>query len=138
MTAEGQSPRDQGLEFLRQGLIEQGIEALKQALELDPSDPQIYLYLGLAYFRQDDLENVIEILEKAIDVAPTSPQIHYNLGVAYQKAHNSTLAKDEYLRALGLDPSYSAAKQALEQLTAAQEQEMMKPPDDSGEAPAEA
>lgn len=134
MTAEGQSPRDEGLEFLRQGQIEQGIEALKQALEQDPSDPQIYLYLALAYFKKDDLENMIEILEKAIDTAPTSPQIHYNLGVAYQKAHNSTLAKDEYLRALGLDPSYGAAKQALEQMTAAQEREMVQPPDDSEEA----
>ena len=118
MTAEEKSPRDLGLEFLRQGNVEQSIDVLTLALDQEPTDPQVYLYLGLAYYKQGDLEKMIEILERAIDVAPTSPQIHYNLGVAYQKSHNSTLAKDEYLRALGIDPAYAAARQALETLTA--------------------
>ncbi|GEM_PF-2221719 len=119
MTAEAQSPRDQGLELLRQGLAEQSIDAFLQAIEDDPSDPQIYLYLGLAYYKVGDTEKMIEILEKAADIAPTSPQVHYNLGVAYQKSHNATLAKDQYLLALGFDPNYAVAKQALDSLMAA-------------------
>ncbi len=69
---------------------------------------------------------MIDTLEKAIDVAPTSPQIHYNLGVAYQKSHNATLAKDEYLRALGLNPAYTAAKEALESLTPSASDQMLQ------------
>jgi superkiller protein 3 len=97
-----------------------------QALEQEPTDPQLYLYLGFAYFGKGDLEKMIETLEKALDVAPTSAQIHYNLGVAYQKSHNATLAKNEYLRALGIDPAYAAAKQALESLTPAQGDQMLQ------------
>lgn len=119
MTTEEKSPRDQGLQLLREGLADQSIDMFTLALEQEPADTQTYLYLSLAYYKQGDLEKMIEILEKALDVAPTSAQIHYNLGVAYQKSHNSTLAKDEYLRALGIDPAYAAARQALESLTAA-------------------
>lgn len=126
MTAEQKSPRDQGLDLLRQDLAEQSIDWFSQALEQEPSDPQLYLYLGLAYFKQGDLDKMIETLEKALDVAPTSAQIHYNLGVAYQKSHNATLAKDEYLRALGIDPTYAAAKQALERLAPAQGDQMLQ------------
>jgi len=126
MTAEQKSLRDQGLDLLRQGLADQSIDVFVQALEQEPSDAQLYLYLGLAYYKQGDLEKMIEILEKAIDVAPTSPQIHYNLGVAYQKSHNGTLAKDEFLRALGLDPAYTAAKQALESLASAHGDQMLQ------------
>ncbi len=118
MTAEEQSLRDQGVDLLRQGLAEQSIDAFLQALEEEPTDPQTYLYLGLAYFKQGSLEKMIETLETAVDKIPASPQIHYNLGVAYQKSHNATLAKDEFLRALGLDPNYAAARQALESMTA--------------------
>ena len=117
MTTEEQSPRDQALGFLRQGLAQQSVDAFLLALEQEPSDPQLYLYLGLAYFKQGSLEKMIETLEQAVDIAPTSAQIHYNLGVAYQKSHNGTLAKDEFLRTLGLDPTYAAAKQALESMT---------------------
>ena len=118
MTAKEQSPRDQGLQLLRDGLTEQSIDVLCQAIEQEPADPQLYLYLGLAYFQQGDLEKMVETLEKAADVAPTSPQIRYNLGVAYQKSHNATMAKDQYLLALGFDPNYLAAKQALDTLAA--------------------
>ncbi len=116
MTAPKPSAREQGLQLLRDGLASESVDHFLQAIVEEPTDPQLYLYLALAYFQQGSLDKTIEILEQAVDVAPTSAQVHYNLAVAYHKAHNLTQAKDEYLRALGLDPSYTAAKEAVESL----------------------
>jgi len=109
------------LQLLRDGRASESVDCFLQAIVEEPSDPQLYLYLGLAYFEQGSLDKTIEILEQAADVAPTSAQVHYNLGVAYQKAHNLTQAKDEYLRALGLDSAYAPPKKALETLPTSQD-----------------
>jgi len=110
------SARDEGIRYLKQGSNKEAIEYLQEALEEDPKDADLYLYLGYAYGKNEDFQSTIDILEKAVDIAPTSAKIHYNLGVAYQKIHNITEAKDEYMRALGLDPGYQAAKAALDSL----------------------
>jgi len=114
MTAAVPSARERGLQFLRDGAFSDSVEFLLQAVVEDPSDVNSYLYLGLAYAQQGDFDKCVEILEQAADLAPTSAKVHYNLGVAYHKAHRLTQAKDEYLRALGLDPTYAVAKAALD------------------------
>lgn len=120
MSPNPTSARDQGIMFLKQGSNKEAIEFLQEALEEDPKDADLYLYLGYAYGKNEDFQSTIDILEKAVDLAPTSAKIHYNLGVAYQKIHNITEAKDEYMRALGLDPGYQAAKTALDCIVAQQ------------------
>jgi len=115
------SAQDRGLQLLREGSVAEGIEFLLQAVAEDPADVALYLYLAYAYARQEDFDKSIGILQQAIDVAPESAKVHYNLGVAYHKAHNLTQAKEEYLRAVNLDPNYSAAKTALETVTGSPE-----------------
>lgn len=130
MAAAPTTSRDRGIQLLKEGFFADSIEFLLQAINENPTDIDLYLYLGMVYARQDNLDMSIDILEQAIDIAPTSAKAHYNLGVAYHKLHNLTQAKDEYLRALGLDPSYTSAKQALDAVTSAQsagETEAKKP-----------
>jgi len=121
--AAGASAREQGLRFLREGSPTDSVDFLLKAVVEDPSDVDLYLYLGLAYARQEEFDKAIHILEQAVDVAPTSAKVHYNLGVAYHRASNLTQAKDEYLRALGLDPTYAAAKKALDSLASKQSEQ---------------
>ncbi len=116
MTPTEPSAREKAIQLLREGLYNESVEFLEEALRENPKDLDLHLYLGYAYAKLDQLEKSIETLVKAVDVAPTSPKAHYNLGVAYHKAHNLTEAKEEYLRALGLDSTYSLARQALEEL----------------------
>ncbi|MHB1458352.1 MAG: tetratricopeptide repeat protein [Armatimonadota bacterium] len=120
MSPNPASARDQGIRFLKQGSNKEAIEFLQEAIDEDPKDVELYLYLGYAYGKSEDFQSTIDILEKAVDLAPTSAKIHYNLGVAYQKMHNITEAKDEYMRALGLDPGYQAAKMALDSILSQQ------------------
>lgn len=109
----------EGIKLFRQGSYAECLELLQQTLAENPKDVNCYLYLAYVYAHQNKYDECTDILEKAVDVAPTSAKVHYNLGVAYQKQHNMTEAKDEFLRALGLDPSYPAPKEALDFLDAA-------------------
>ena len=116
--ASAPTARDRGLQLLREGSFAESIDFLTQAVAEDPLDIDAYLYLAFAYVHQGDFEKCVSVLEQAADAAPTSAQVHYNLGVAYHKANNLTQAKDEYFRALGLDPNYAAAKAAVDKLSA--------------------
>ncbi len=116
MAAGASNARDKGIRLLREGSPAESIDFLVQAIELEPEDLDLYLFLGLAYAKKGDLQSSVDILEHAINLAPSSPKLHYNLGVAYHKADRITQAKEQYIRALGLDPCYDAAKKALDAL----------------------
>lgn len=110
----------QAIELLQKKSYLDCIALLQEALVETPKNVDMYLYLAYAYAREGLVDDCIEVLERAVDVAPASAKVHYNLGVAYQKQHNITEAKDEFLRALGLDASYAAPKQALDFLATIQ------------------
>ncbi|HEY3298656.1 MAG TPA: tetratricopeptide repeat protein [Armatimonadota bacterium] len=116
MCANIPSNRESGLQFLQQGKYAESIPYLVMAVGEQSTDIDLAIYLAYAYSQIGDMDNALEVLERAADIFPTSAKIHYNLGVAYQRAHNSTQAKDEYLRALGLDAKYVPAKTALDNL----------------------
>jgi tetratricopeptide (TPR) repeat protein len=116
MVATG-SPRDVGLQFLREGSFAESIEFLLQALVDAPADIDLHLYLGYAYAREGEVDKSIEVLQQASSIAPESAKVQYNLGVAYHLAQNLTQAKEAYLRATNLDPSYPPAKNALAKLS---------------------
>jgi Flp pilus assembly protein TadD len=92
------------------------VDFLLQAIADDPSDIDTHLCLGLAYARLGEVEKAVDILEQAAGAAPTSAKVHYNLGVAYNMAKKLNDAREEFLKALGLDPGYAAAKSALDML----------------------
>jgi len=116
MTPAAPSARDKGVQLLRDGQYAESTGFLEAALAEDPKDLELHLFVAYAYAKSDQLDKSVEALENAVDVAPTSAKVHYNLGVAYHKSHNLTSAKEEFLRALGLDPNYTLARQALEVL----------------------
>lgn len=117
MAQAAPSERERGLRLLRNGSYGASIELLYRALSEDPDDAEVYMAIGYAFAQTGQIEKSIDVLEQGVNSIPTSAKMHYNLGVAYQRAARNTLAKDEYLRALSLDPSYIAAKHALDYLT---------------------
>jgi Tfp pilus assembly protein PilF len=108
---------DRALQLMSQKAYPDCIGLLQEGIAESPRNVDLYLYLAYVYAKQDLVDECIDVLEKAVDVAPASAKVHYNLGVAYQKRHNITEAKDEFLRALGLDATYAAPKQALDFIT---------------------
>lgn len=59
-----------GAYLAREGFIEQGLEELKAARELDPEDPQIAYELGVAHAFDGDHDRATDILADAVRLAP--------------------------------------------------------------------
>ncbi len=110
------SARDEGLRYLKQGSLAEAIDYLTEAIEEDPKDVELYLYLGYAYAQSNEYYKAIDVFTSGIDKDFNSAKLHYNLGIAYLKVNNLTMARDEYMKALGIDASYTAAKTALDKV----------------------
>jgi Flp pilus assembly protein TadD len=113
---QGQDPsiRSRGVQLLRSGSASQSIPFLELALEQNPEDVELYLYLGIAYSMSGRNVESIDLLEHATSLAPASSAAHFNLGVAHQKAGHISQARDAYVRALNLEPGNDRAQNALD------------------------
>jgi tetratricopeptide (TPR) repeat protein len=59
-----------------------------KAIELDPTDPTLYLNLGVAYLRLADNENAKSCFLKTLELAPKNSLALANLGIIAQAAGN--------------------------------------------------
>lgn len=102
-------PKEAQTEFLRgEKLIkgnnaEEGIAALKHAIELFPTYYNAMEMLGSEYAKADKLLEAHAVLTKAIEVNPSGAKSHYALGVVYYKANKHPEAVASFERALVLD-----------------------------------
>lgn len=95
---------------------------LTQAVTLDPLRyPEFYYYLGRLSLDGGDLRASRENLTKAVALDSTAPEYAYYLGVSYERsagliAPDNLKARENYERALKLNPGYRAAQDALGRL----------------------
>jgi tetratricopeptide (TPR) repeat protein len=95
---------------------------LTQAVALDPLRyPEFYYYLGRLSLDGGDLRAARENLTKAAALDSTTPEYAYYLGVSYERsagliAPDNLKARENYERALKLNPGYRAAQDALGRL----------------------
>ncbi|MFC5847395.1 tetratricopeptide repeat protein [Deinococcus petrolearius] len=95
---------------------------LTRAVTLDPLRyPEFYYYLGRLSLDGGDLRAARENLTKAVALDSTAPEYAYYLGVSYERgaaaaAPDNLKARENYERALKLNPGYRAAQDALGRL----------------------
>lgn len=116
------SCKQQGLEFLKSGKLDEAIELLGSTLEKDPDDPEIHMYLGMVYFKKGDRLHSIHHFEEALRL-DESAKSYFNLGMVYENAHRMDEAVREYRMALELDPNYTKAVDAINRIKTKYEQE---------------
>ena len=105
-----------GETYARQNMLQEAIELFEKAIDINPSDLRLYNYIGICYRRLNDIGMAIEYYQKALKIDDKDPNIHYNLGRAYQQGSNNSRAEKSYKKALDLQPDFSEAKNALENL----------------------
>lgn len=105
----------QGMQLLKAGNIDDAVLILEKAAIDTPNDPAVHMCLGAACNQKKDTPRAITAFEKALQLEK-SAKSHYNLGVAYESASRLTDAAAQYSEALRMDPSYSAASQALQRV----------------------
>ncbi len=96
-----------------QGKLEQGEEAVRVAMEIDPDDPDAHRNLGNIYRDSGRTEMAISEYETAIALKPDLPQVHSGLGKVYASLHMNENAITEYLKAVSINPDDYEAHYAL-------------------------
>ncbi|MCB9207045.1 MAG: tetratricopeptide repeat protein [Ignavibacteriales bacterium] len=87
--------------------LQEGVEALKLAVQKDSNDPISYLYLGLCYKELSEDESAIINLEETLNkIFPDYlSEVYYNLGSCYDKVENYSNAIKTYKESLSYNPS---------------------------------
>ncbi len=91
--------------YVRGGRINQAIEVLNEAVEMEPDNPAIRNFRGQALLLARRYEPAEADLKKALELDPYMTDVHNNLGTLYAETGRETEAEAEYRMALK-DPGY--------------------------------
>ncbi len=103
---------NKGVELLESGNYKEGINALNQAIQLDPNNADAWNNKAWAYNQMKEYEKSIESSEHAIQLNPNDADSYFNKGgalIGLGRNEEAIIALDEALR---IDPNYEVAKQA--------------------------
>jgi tetratricopeptide (TPR) repeat protein len=74
---------------------------LEQALNENPADEKIYLYLGIVYEQINDPERAVQIMRRGLNIASTYKHLlYYNIGNNFFRQEEYTLAEQMYSKAI--------------------------------------
>ena len=80
--------------------LDEALEAIQKALELDPENGAYIDSLGWVYFQKGMLDDAIRELERAVQLLDSDPIIHEHLGDAYTKKGDIEKAIEHYEKSL--------------------------------------
>ncbi|MBO6718963.1 MAG: tetratricopeptide repeat protein [Rhizobiaceae bacterium] len=96
--------------------LEEGLELIRKAVEIRPSDGYIVDSLGWAYYRLGRYEEAATELERAVGLMPDDPILNDHLGDAYWRVGRRLEAKFQWAHARDLDPEPDLLQQVLAKL----------------------
>ncbi len=107
-----------GDELVRARRYGEALEALQEAIDLDPEEGEFHALYGWAAFlvnRQDDAgrATALEHLQKSIALAPKSPSGYYYLGLARKACEQEGEAEKMFRKVLELRPEHVEAAREL-------------------------
>ncbi len=94
----------EGAELVKQGKLEEAVEAFRQAVAEDSSDPVPRLNLAYSYDQLGMMEEAIASYKEAIQLDPRNLLAYNNLGVLYDKLGRYEEAIAAFQSALEIDP----------------------------------
>jgi tetratricopeptide (TPR) repeat protein len=95
---------DLGQAYWMRGEPEAAEREWREALRLDPSNPQIPFELGAIYANQRRFDEAVALFERSIRLAPGQPDAHLNLGAAYAEMGKLDRAEEQFRAAIALTP----------------------------------
>ena len=88
---------------------EEAMKHVKDALALNPNDPNALLLFGLYYTIKCDFDKALEVMTQALNTDPLSVVLNRTMADVQYLAENYEEALDYYDQVLILDPSFRAA-----------------------------
>lgn len=105
-----------GLVNYRTGNLFVAEEYLRRAINIDPNEPDQYVFLGTTYFKQGRLADAAEQLRQGIARKPDGMGYHFTLGIIELQQGDLTSARAEMQRELAYHPEVAAARAQLQLL----------------------
>lgn len=96
--------------------LAEGLEMIKRAVELRPSDGYIVDSLGWAYYRLGRYEEAVTELERAVSLKPDDPVLNDHLGDAYWRAGRRLEATFQWTHARDMKPEPDILTSVLKKL----------------------
>jgi tetratricopeptide (TPR) repeat protein len=84
--------------------LEEGMEMIRKAVELRPSDGYIVDSLGWAHYRLGEYEEAVRELERAVSLKPDDPVLNDHLGDAYWRVGRRLEATFQWSHARDMKP----------------------------------
>jgi protein O-mannosyl-transferase len=100
----------------KMGRYEDALTPLSRAAELDPSEPDIFVYAGLSLYRLGRLPEAESALQRAIAFEPSGAGYHLALGMVLKARGERERALAEFRQELAYHPEESPARQAIADL----------------------
>lgn len=95
------SPLEEGERLLMDNRPGEALLLLEEALESDPENERILLYLGVVYEQLGRREEAIRILKRGLDVAGAHRYLlYYNIGNNHYAVGENIVAEEMYTRAI--------------------------------------
>ena len=117
-----------GAAYIGMKAYQNAIDALQNAIVLDPDLVDAHYHLGHAYIEQGHADEAIPHLERAIAIAPNLKRAHYNLARAYQESGNLEAATHAVTETLRLDSNYQPAHELADTIKQAHYNKGITPP----------
>ena len=103
-------------QLLKEGLPDQAVEALEQAVTRDPRSFEAHSLLGAAYMKLEEYQLAGHHFERAVWVDSGRAAARYNLAVAYRAAGRIDDALQQVQAALEKDPQHEKSRALLREL----------------------
>jgi len=100
---------EQGLNFHKQGLIDEAAQAYADVLSRDPKHPGALHLLGVLFFQSGDATRAVHLISQAAQSEPTNPVFLLNLGNALQATGQFARAEESFRRAIALKGGFAEA-----------------------------
>ncbi|GHC71357.1 tetratricopeptide repeat protein [Limoniibacter endophyticus] len=107
--------------------LKEGMELIRKAVDLRPSDGYIVDSLGWAYYKLGQYDDAVRELERAVSLMPEDPTLNDHLGDAYWKVGRRLEARFQWSHARDLEPEPELLEQVEKKLKEGMPAEESKP-----------
>jgi predicted O-linked N-acetylglucosamine transferase (SPINDLY family) len=105
---DAESLHQLGIEAMRNGRIDVGIDLMQRSVQADPAQPPVLLNLARALTQAGRHEAAVAAYDRALAAKPDFAAAHHGLGNAFMAFREPGRAVESYDRLLALDPTHAA------------------------------
>lgn len=108
---------DAGFLYMRQDIWDEAVKLFEQAVVLNPSDKDMYNYIGICHRRLGGFQRALDAYSSAMKIDEADASLYFNKGRVYDEMGEIERAWECYEGPLFLDPEMSEAEAAIKTLS---------------------